>query len=849
MKGMSRVTVKGLIAHKLRLALTALSVVLGVAFVSGTFVLTDTINHTFDELFSEVSAGVDVTLRAKSGFGEAETGADTARNTLPEDLVDTVKAVPGVKVAEGTVSGYAQIVTPAGKAITTSGAPTLGFNWNTSPDLSALKLRTGRAPERDGEVVVDVNTAKENALEVGQQVKVLFRTGTDQFTIVGLTGFGRADNLAGATIAAFDFRTAQRVLGKVGQVDTVDAAATADVNALGLRDRIEEAVPPSAEAVTSGQVVEEASKAVKDGLSFFGKFLLTFAGISLFVGSFIIFNTFSILVAQRSRELALLRALGASRAQVLRSVLGEALIVGVVSSAVGLGLGVLFAIGLKALLDTFGIDLPSTSMQFLPRTVIASFVVGVAVTLAAAVAPARRASKVAPIAALRESADEGGSLRNHATVGAVATGLGALVLANGLFGNDDNPLLKVGIGAGLTFLGVAVLSPFVARPLASAIGSPLTRRRRMAPRLGRENAMRNPRRTAAASAALMIGLGMVGTVTVLASSVKESTTRVVDRSLAADYALSTEQSMAAISPTLADDMARRPELAAVTELAAGEWRLNGTRKGVYGATAATVDETLNVQMSSGDLSSLDRGELLVEDSVAKENRWTVGTVLPMTFARTGTQDVRIGGTFERNQLLGSYAISLEQFDANYTDRLDFVVLAKTAPGVSDDAARAAIAEVAADYPNVKVQDQARVKAENRKQVDQLLSLVGALLMLAIIIALFGIVNTLVLSVLERTRELGLLRAVGMTRRQVRTMVRTESIITSVMGAVLGLSIGVLFGVAIQKALESEGVDSLVIPYGSLVTYVIAAGLAGVLAAVGPARKAAKLDVLRAISYE
>lgn len=847
---MNRVTLKGLLAHKLRLALTALSVVLGVAFVSGTLVLTDTMRHTFDELFSDVLANVDVTVRAKSGFGEADTNADTARETLPEALVETVNAVPGVKVAEGAVGGYAQIVTPAGEAITTSGAPTLGLNWSTNPDLSSLKLRTGREPEQGGEVVVDVSTAEKHGLAIGQEVTILFRTGNERFRIVGLTGFGRADNLAGATIAAFDFRTAQRVLGKVGIVDTIDAAAAGDVTALALRDRIEEAMPSSAEAVTSDQVAQEGSEAVKDGLSFFGKFLLTFAGISLFVGSFIIFNTFSILVAQRTRELALLRALGASQAQVLRSVLGEAFLVGVVSSAVGLGLGVVFAVGLKSLLSAFGIDLPSTSMQFLPRTVIASFVVGVGVTLVAAVAPARRASKVAPIAALREPTDAGAdSLRTQAIVGAAVTALGGLFLAIGLFGSDDNPLPRVGFGAALAFLGVTILSPFVARPLASAIGAPLTRRGRRAPRLGRENAMRNPRRTASASAALMIGLGVVGAATVLAASVKESSSKVFDRSVAADYTLSTDQSMAAISPLLAEQLARLPELAAVTELAAGEWRLDGSRKGVYGTTTATVDQTLNVQMTSGDLAALQRGELLVEDTAAEENQLTVGTVVPMTFARTGTQDVRVGGTYERNELLGTYLLSLEMFDANYTDRLDFVVLAKTAPGVAADAARSALERVAADYPNLKVQDRARVKEENRRGVDQLLNLISALLMLSIIVALFGIVNTLVLSVLERTRELGLLRAVGMTRRQVRTMVRTESIITSVMGAVLGLAIGVLFGVAIQKALESEGVDALVIPVGSLVTYVLAAAVAGVLAAVGPARKAARLDVLQAISYE
>ncbi|MGH9224000.1 MAG: FtsX-like permease family protein, partial [Acidimicrobiales bacterium] len=483
LKGMSRVTVKGLLAHKVRLILTSVSIVLGVAFVSGTFVLTDTISHTFDQLFTEVVANIDVTVRAKSGFGDA-TGADVSRDTLPESLVATVRAVPGVRVAEGSVGGNAQLVKPDGKAITTSGAPTLGFNWGTE-ELSALKLRAGRPPQRDGEVVVDVTTAEEHDLAVGEQVKVIFRSGTGQFTIVGLTGFGEADNLAGATIAVFDTRTAQQAFGKVGRFDTIDAAATDDVPALELRNRVAAALPETVEAVTSNQVADEGAKAVKDGLSFFSTFLLTFAGISLFVGSFIIFNTFSILVAQRTRELALLRALGAGRAQVLRSVLSEALIVGLVSSAVGLGLGVLFAVGLQALLKAFGIDLPSTSLQFLPRTVIASFIVGAGVTLVAAVAPARRAAKVAPMAALRDTVDAGaGSLRARSIAGGITTGVGALALVSGLFGGGDNALALVGLGATLTFLGIAILSPLIARPLAGAIGAPLARRRRTAHQLG-----------------------------------------------------------------------------------------------------------------------------------------------------------------------------------------------------------------------------------------------------------------------------------------------------------------------------------------------------------------------------
>ena len=845
---MRKATLKGLLAHKLRLALTALSVVLGVAFVSGTFVLTDTINHTFDNLFQEVTQGTDVTVRARSGFGEGG-GVDVSRDTVPESLLGTVRAVPGVRVAEGTVGGLAQLVDPKGKAITTTGAPTLGFNWTTEPSLSPLRLREGSPPQRDGEVVVDVRTAKDHKLRVGDHVRVVFRTGTAPFTIVGLTGFGEADNLAGATISAFELRAAQSHFGKEGVYDTVDAAKAGGITALELRSRIQRALPEDVEAVTGDQVAKESADSIKQFTGIFSTALLAFAGISLFVGAFIIFNTFSILVAQRTRELGLLRALGASRGQVMGSVLAEALVMGVVSSAIGLGLGVLFAIGLQALLEAFGLDLPTSTTQFLPRTVIASVIVGVGVTFVAAIAPGRRAGRVSPMAALRaEGADTGGSLRTRSMVGSACAAAGLAALFIGLFGNMDNGLPLVGLGAALTFLGVAVVSPLVARPLAAFIGAPLARLG-LASKLGRQNAMRNPRRTAATAAALMIGLGLVGAVSVLGSSIKKSSTEVFDRSLKADFAVANDQFAPVISPELAKSLARRPEMAAVSGFTSGEWRQDRDEKQVAAGDPATLRDVLNVQILDGEYSSLAAGQLFVEERTAKDKHYSVGDTIEMTFARTGTQQVRIGAIFARNELLGRYVVSNELYDRNFTDRFDFVVMAKKAPAVSAGAARAAIQEVVDEFPGVKVRDQTQVKEENRKQINQLLGLISALLALAIIIALFGIVNTLALSVFERTRELGLLRAVGMARRQVRAMVRAESVITSIMGAVLGLAVGIFFGAALQRALDAQGITSLVIPVGQLISYVILAGLAGVFAAVWPARRAARLDVLAAVTHD
>lgn len=846
---MGRAVFKGILAHKLRLFLTAFAIVLGVAFVAGTFVLTDTINHTFDVLFHTINQGVDVSVRAASGFGQ-DTSAMVQRDTVKASVLDTVKKVPGVAVAEGAVGGYAQLIDKDGKAISTGGAPTLGVSWTTNRDLSPLRLRSGREPRKDGEVAVDAGTAKEHKLAVGQQVKILFTGPAETFTIVGITGFGTADNLAGATLAAFDVTTAQRVLDKVGAFDTIDVKAAAGVTTQDIRDRVAAVVPPGVEVVTSQQVADESSKAIQQALGFFSTALLVFAGISLFVGGFIILNTFSILVAQRTRELALLRALGASRRQVMLSVITEAGVVGLFASIVGLGLGVLVAIGLQALLKAFGIDLPSSGTKVLPRTVIASLVVGVVVTVLSSIAPARRASRIPPMAALQGAGTEqGGSLRRRAVAGLVVTVLGAAAMLRGLFAGGSGALPLLGLGAAIVFIGVALLSPLAAKPLARAIGSPFPRIAGISGVLGRQNAMRNPRRTAATAAALTVGLALVATVSVLAASIKASAADVVDKYLVADYIVGTSQFMPTISTDLAGRLAKEPELAAVSALQSGEWRFQGSTRMLDAGDPATLGKVLKLDITSGDVGALSRGDVLLDETQAKDKHLKVGDVLPMTFARTGTKELRVGGTYAKNQLLGNYLISTATYDANYTDRLDFVVLAKAAPGVTPAAARAAMERVTNDFPNVTLRDQAEFKKQQEKQVNQVLGLVSALLALSIIIALFGIVNTLALSVFERTRELGLLRAVGMSRRQVRSMIRGESVIIAVLGAILGLAVGILFGWAIVAGLNDQGITHIVVPGAQLLSYVVLAAIAGVVAAVFPARRAARLDVLAAISSE
>src|SRR6266540_5159576 len=774
---MWRATLRGLVAHKLRLGLTALAVVLGVAFVAGTFVLTDTIDHTFDNLFAQVNKGVAVTVRASSAFGQA-------RARVPETLLPRIEAVDGVARAEGIVQGYAQVVGPDGKPITTGGAPTFGLNWVTAPE-NPLSLRAGRAPQKDGEAAVDVGTAEKAELNVGDRVQVLFQGPPERFTVVGLLGFGNADNLAGATIVAFDTATAQRVLDSEGKFDSIEVAARAGVSDIALRNRIAATLPHGIQAITGAKATEESAKQVKEGLGFFRTALLVFAGIALFVGTFIIFNTFSIIVAQRTRELGLLRALGASGGQVTRSVLAEAVIVGLLASGVGLGLGVLIAIGLTGLLKAFGIALPSSGLLF------------------------------------------------------------------GLFGSVGQPIRFVGIGVALIFLGVAMLAPLVARPLSRVIGAPFARVFKVPGRLGRENASRNPRRTASTASALMIGLALVAFVSIFVQSLKASVDDVLTRSLRADFILSTSQ-FTGFTPAAARAVRGVEGAGVVSELRGdqdSQVKIAGKTRFVSGVDPATIGKVLDLQVTSGSIADLSEGGIVLKSDAVKGHGWKVGDRIPVRFPSGGEQRIPLVAIFDADTFVGDYLISIDTFEHEFTQQFDQQVLIKAAPGVSPESLRGPIEQAVKPFGNVTVDDQAQFRTDQSKQLDTLLGLVTALLLLAIVIALFGIVNTLVLSIFERTREIGLLRAVGMTRRQVRGMIRWESVIIAVFGAVMGIVIGLFFGWSLVQALKDQGVTRFAVPGGQLVIYVIVAGLFGVIAAVWPARRAARLDVLRAVTVE
>ncbi|HEX2374181.1 MAG TPA: FtsX-like permease family protein, partial [Actinomycetota bacterium] len=683
--------------------------------------------------------------------------------------------------------------------------------------------------------------------------KVLFQGPAREFTISGIIGFGEADNLGGARLVGFDLATAQEVMNRQGRFDEIDAAAEPGVTPEQLRDRVRAAIgDPKYEVLTGEELAADQAAAINDTIGrFLGTALLAFAFVALLVGGFLIFNTFTIIVAQRTRELALLRCLGASRRQVMTSVLVESVIVAAVASLVGLGLGVLIASGLKALLSGFlGADIPTTGIQFQPRTVIVSLLVGLVVTTLAALMPARKATRVPPVAALQpETAFAPTGFRKRRIVlGALVTAVGVALLLAGLFRSEGNRLVNIASGAVVVFFGVAILSPLIARPLARVIGWPFAKVFRLPGTLARENAMRNPRRTASTAAALMIGLALVSFVSIFAASIKASTTEILEESVSADYILMNDN-FQPFSPEAAERLAEQPELAAVAGIRFAPWKLNGANKTLQGIDPATFQQVVRTEVTAGNLSDLSSGGLAVRDEVAEENGWTVGDRVPMEFPRNGVQQIPVKAIYKDNSLNGDYLLSLRDYERGYADQADSQILVKAAPGVAPAASRAAIDRVMAGFPNVTVRDQAQFRDEQARQIDQIINLFYSLLGLAILIALFGIVNTLGLSIFERIRELGLLRAIGATRAQLRSMIRWEAVIIAVLGAVLGLAIGVFFGWTIVRALSSEGISEFTLPVGQLLAFVLAAAVAGILAAVLPGRRAAKIDVLRAITTE
>jgi putative ABC transport system permease protein len=846
-----RATLKSLFARKLRLVLTALAVVLGVGMTAGSFILTDTALKSFDNLFGDVYKGTDVVVQGTTAFeasGQNNTGGGSERKPILASVLPKVEAVDGVAAADGSIGGTAWIVDPTtNKVIQNGGAPPIGGSWDAA--ITTLQIDPGGAPPvGPDQVVIDAATAADHGISVGQQIKVVTTTGPGEFTVTGIAHFGSSNSLLGATLALFDLPTAQKLFDREGEFDTIYVKGDAGVDPTQLASRVASVLPKGYESITAATAASQQQDQVSTGLGFLRTFFLIFGFVALFVGAFIIFNMFNIVVSQRTRELALFRALGASRRQVRTSVLLESIAVGLVGSILGIGLGVLLAFALKALLGALGLKLPPTALSIETRTIVVSLIVGIGVTVVAAWAPSRRASRVAPLEALRESSTPSSSIRRRVIVGGIVLALGIAAISAALFGGASNPGALVGLGAALTFLGVATLSPLFARGLAAVIGRPF--RRTATGRLGDENAKRSPRRTASTASALMIGLGLVAFVSVFAASLKASAIKTLDEVLRADLTLSSNQ-FNPFSTHLATQLQHDPNFSVVSELRQTEAHVGSSDTFPIAIDPATFAQVADVTMTAGSLSDLSQpGAVLVSRTEADGKGLSVGSPVEMTFSATGPQQLHVVGIFENNAILNDYVISLTTYNANVEQPLDQNVFLKVAPGVSvADAKTQLDAMLQKDYPNVQANDQAASKQQFLDSINQLLAFVFVLLFLSIIISGFGILATLWLSVFERVRELGLLRAVGMARVQVKRMIRIEAVIVAVLGAILGIVIGIVFAWALQRSLSDLGITELSLPVGQLIVLMVLAALIGVVAAILPARRAAKLNVLEAISYE
>ena len=849
---MRRVALRGLAARKLRSVLTAFAIVLGVAMVSGTFVLTDTIDRGYDTVFSESYAGADAVVSESTAFGRQSQGP----GGFPASVLSSIENLPSVEAAAGSVFDEAQLFAPDGTELGGGGAPlAFGLDPETDDRLNPLRLVDGEWPRSGGEIAIDEATADEERLAVGDPVRVRARGPVENFRIVGIVQLGSVDS-AGGNISAFSLETAQGLFGKEGRLDLIQVAGVEGVAPARLVEALRPELPPTAEVRTAAAQAQTDSSDAGGDLGFLRYFLLAFAAIALFVGSFVIANTLSITIGQRTRELATLRTLGASRRQVLSSVVLEALVVGVLASIVGLLLGLALAVGLNAMLVAVGIELPASGTVFSARTAIVSLLVGILITLIASIRPAMRATRVPPIAAVREGSILPPSrfARFGLAAALLVTAVAVSLLALGSFADGLGTvprLLGVALGAILLFLGIALVAPRLVRPLASALGWPATRTAGPAGKLARANAMRNPARTASTAAALMIGLALVTFVAVLAQGLRSTFVDSVDELFVADYAIGGEGG-APLDPEVERTAAQASGVAAVSGVRSGEGRVAGTDVGVTGVDE-NIPQMIEVRWHRGSdavFAELGSDGAFVKREFADEEAVNIGSPLELATPTGETLRLTVEGIWEEpkgGSPFGEIGISHAAFDASFPEPANAFTFVNSDGGISEGNTAALKRELSA-FPDANLQTRKEFKDAQVATLSQVLNVLYVLLALSVIVSLFGLVNTLVLTVFERTRELGMLRAVGMTRQQVRRMIRHESIVTALIGAVLGIVAGIFLAALVTQALENEGF-AFAIPVASLAVFVFAAIVVGVVAAILPARRASRLNVLEALQYE
>ena len=853
---------RGLASRKLRAALTALAIMLGVAMVAGTFMLKGSVDKAFDDIFAEANAGIDVTVQPKSAF---DTGFDLPESgaALPESLVGKVEGVDGVEKASGGISDSTSIaildengdrIGPAG-----GGPPQIAQSIQPEP-FNPFTWVEGSAPATDREVGIDSITADEEDYEVGQKITISGVRGAKQYTLSGIGRFGSGVPLGGASFALFTLPEAQAVTGKVGELDNIDVEASGGVTPDELSTRLNADLPRDIEAKTGAEDAAQQSADIKDGFSFLTTFLLVFAGISVFVGAFLIFNTFSITVAQRTREFGMLRTLGASSRQVLATVFSEALLLGIIASIIGIVAGLGFVALVTGAFKAMGFELPQSGIVINAPSIVVPLIVGIVSTLLSSIVPALRATRVTPLEALRDDAQgRDRPSRRRVWVARALVLLGILAIAGGLFGTSSfgSALPLLGLGLILLFVGIAMLAGTLVTPLASAVGRPIERLRGVTGRLARENTLRNPSRTATTSAALMIGVALVVFAAVFASSATKSVGDALDETFAGDLIIANTDGFSPISPDIARQVAKVDGVEAVSPIsgAPAEVELSTSKQTLLtGLDPATLTQVAKLDWVDGDdatLTGLGADQAIVESKWAEDNGVSVGDTVTLKTTTGEEIPVRVEGSIrDRVQLLvSSIALPIDTLRERFDARQDFADLVGFASGADAEATRDRVDRlIESRFPQAEARNQQEFKQQQEEGINQLLALIYVLLALSVIVSLFGVVNTLVLTIYERTREIGMLRAIGASKSQIRRMVRYESLITAMIGALIGAVIGLLIAVAAVEALKDDGLV-LGIPVVGIVFVLIAAGIAGVIAGIWPARRASKIEVMEALQYE
>ena len=846
-------------ARKGRLVLTSLAIILGTGFLSGTFVFRDTINQTFDRLFSDVFRDVDAYVRSTS-FIELNFGGEQRAGT-PISALDTVRGVPGVVSATGDIQAFARVIGKDGKPLGSEGGGPPTFGGIASRDSAGLwSVEEGRLPVGPKEMMLDRATADKGGFVVGDNVRVIAARGPREFTLVGIASYGDISSPGGATFALFDQQTASEFLLEPGFVDAILVEGDDSVSDEMLAERIDAAIAEDLklETLTGAEITAEVQGQIKDVLNIFSTFLIIFSYIALGIGSFVIYNVFSITAAQRQRENALLRAIGASRRQVSRSLLVEGTLMGVVGSLLGFAVGIGLSQVLNALLKATGFEVPTAGLAVKSGSLINTLIAGVSVTVFAAWLPARRAGRVPPLAALRDTAlDTAGNLRRRVIIGLalIALGVGGLVAAS-----NDAPIQVLGLGVLGVFAGILVLGPAIARPIALALGRPVAALRGVSGTMARQNAARNPKRTSRTAAPVLLGVALVTAFTALAVSIRSEIRDTFGAAFSGDFALTVDsQGFGGIPLSVTDQIGSLEGVEQATGVGFTTVRIvdpNDTAADPAAAARGNFVQTINpatinglfdLGIIEGDLSALGRDGLIVEEKRATERGWKIGSKLQLVRIDGAVIEAQIRGLMSGDTSFANFVASREMFADAPTPIFDSFVYIKAQEGAPLDEVRSRIAAISSDAGIGALQSKEEFIDDQAAQINQVLGLIYGLLGLSIIIAIVGIVITLLLSVFERRREIGLLRAVGMSRAQVRSTVRWESVITSLLGAVTGVVLGIVMGFVVVAALADEGDIAFQLPVTGTIWIVVISFVLGVVAAIYPAWRATKVNVVEAIS--